>query len=149
MYSAGSCASGFRSFYPGSRLVFSLFLGAAALPGGTLTVTTCGRTANDTVLYVGTGCPSWDLPFGCLAGSDNAGGSACPANAGASAVSLVATQRTYFVQVGGFNGADVTAGLAWAYAPPPTPSRSGSRSRAAASRSRSAAASRSRSRKAK
>lgn len=148
MYTSGSCATGFRSFFPGTRLVFSLYLGRFTMPGGTLTVTTCGATANDTVLYIGTGCPKWADPFGCLAGNDNAppGSPGCGVNALASKVVLPgADQRTYFVQLGGLNGEDVTSGLAWAYTPP-SASPSGTRT---GSRTRSVSASRSRSRKPK
>jgi hypothetical protein len=135
-----------------------LSLGSATPLGGTLTLTTCGHTANNTVLYVGTGCPTWDRPFGCLAGNDNAvGPAACGGNALASTVAVVAaSQHVFYVQLGGVDGTPVTSGLAWSYAPPQlrsgsatrsrTRSRSGSRTR---SRSGSRSGSRSRSRKAK
>jgi hypothetical protein len=154
MYTSGTCASGFRTFYPGSRLVYQLSLGDTALLGGTLTLSTCGVTSDNTVLYVGTGCPTWDVPFGCLAGSDDAGGGAsaqCVSNPLASTVSITATQRTYYIQLGGVDGRAVTAGLRWTYA-----AASASRSRtslasrsASQTRSRSRDASRSRTRKAK
>ena len=153
MYTAGSCAVGYKTFFPGSRLLYALDLGSATPLGGTLTLTTCGHSANNTVLYVGTGCPSWALPFGCLAGNDNAASPACGGNAFASTVALVAQQSNYYVQLGGMNGVDVVSGLSWGYAPPPLPasasvSRSRSRS-SSASRTRSRSASRSRTRKAK
>ena len=154
MYTAGSCATGLGAFYPGPRLLYALFLGAATPLGGVLTLTTCGHTANNTVLYVGTGCPTWALPFNCRAGNDNAAAPGCGANALASTVAIVATQPTYYVQLGGMNGEAVVSGLAWSYtgASSPTRSGSGSRSRsrsASGSRSRSRSGSRSRSRKAK
>ena len=92
MYTSGSCSSGFRTFFPGSRLVYSLFLGVDVELGGVRTVTTCGVTRNNTVLYVGTG-PTWSQPFGCIAGS---------------ALALPATQRNYFIQV---RVAGVVAGI--------------------------------------
>jgi hypothetical protein len=155
MYTAGTCAAGLRAFFPGSRLLYSLFLGATTPLGGVLTVTTCGLSANNTVLYVGTGCPAWDRPFGCVVGNDNAAAPACGSNALASTASVTASQLVYFVQLGGLNGEDVTAGVAWSYAAPAasrsasgTRSRSRSRSRSRTrSRSRSASASRSRKRK--
>ena len=157
MYTAGTCAAGLRAFYPGPRLLYALDLGDGVPLGGVLTLTTCGHTANNTVLYVGTGCPSWALPFGCVAGNDDAlsppGG--CASNARASTVAVVATQPTYYVQVGGMRGGDVVAGLAWGYAPPAASgSASGSRSRSRSrsrtrSRSASTSATRSRSRKRK
>ena len=144
MYTAGSCAAGYKTFFPGSRLLYALDLGSATPLGGTLTLTTCGHSANNTVLYVGTGCPSWDRPFGCLAGNDNAAGPACGGNAFASTVALVAQQSNYYVQLGGVNGVDVVSGLGWAYAPPPV---AGSASKSCSrSRSRSASVSRTRSR---
>ena len=157
MYTAGSCAAGYKTFFPGSRLLYALDLGSATPLGGTLTLTTCGHTANNTVLYVGTGCPSWALPFGCLAGNDNAASPACGGNAFASSAALVAQQSNYFVQLGGVNGVDVVSGLGWAYAPPQvagSASVSGSRSRSrtrsrSGSRTRSHSGSRSRTRKAK
>jgi hypothetical protein len=128
MYTTGSCAAGYRSFFPGGRLVYALFLGDATPLGGTLTVTTCGATSNDTVLYVGTGCPTWADPFRCLAGSDN--DTSCGTNTLASRVVVPAVSQTrFFIQVGGAGGVPVTSGLAWGYAPPPTPSRSRTRSR--------------------
>ena len=150
MYTAGTCAAGLKAFYPGSRLLYALFLGSGVPLGGTLTLTTCGHSANDTVLYVGTGCPTWALPFGCVAGNDNAAaGPACGSNALASSVAIVATQLTYYVQLGGLNGAAVTSGLGWSYAVRGA-SSSGSATRSRTrSRSGSRSASRSRSRKAK
>jgi len=150
MYTAGSCNTGFKTFYPGSRLVYALTLNASVPLGGTLRLSTCGLTANDTVLYVGTGCPSWAAPFGCLAGNDDA---ACGSNGLASSLTIVASQRSYYIQVGGASGRDVTAGLQWAYsAPAPAASRSASATRTRTrtrTRSASGTRSRSRSRKAK
>ena len=154
MYTAGTCNTGLRAFYPGSRLLYALFLGAATRLGGALTITTCGHTVNNTVLYVGTGCPTWALPFACVAGNDNAAGPSCRANEYASTVTIVATQLTYYVQLGGLGGEPVVSGLGWSYAAAAsasgsrsrTRSRSGSRTR---SRSASRSGSRSRSRKAK
>jgi hypothetical protein len=143
MYTSGSCAAGYRTFFPGSRLVYALYLGDGVPVGGTLTVTTCGRTAADTVLYVGTGCPTAGASFGCLVGADDAA-PPCAANALASTLKITAAQRNYFLQLGGVNGRDVASGLAWAYAAPPA-SPSGSRSRSR-TRSRSRPASRSGSR---
>jgi hypothetical protein len=141
MYTSGSCDTGFRTFYPGARLVYSLSLGDATSLGGTLTISTCGHTANNTVLYVGTGCPTWALPFGCLVGNDDA--EACGSNALASTVSITATQRTYFIQVGGANGRDVTVGLQWMYMAARSVSGTATRS-VSRSRTRSASGSRSR-----
>ena len=129
MYTSGSCEAAFKTFYTGSRLVFSLFLGDSTRLGGTLTVTTCGQTRNNTVLYVGTGCPTWAMPFGCLVGNDDAA-TTCSSNPLASRISLTATQRTYFIQVGGVNGLPITAGLQWVYAAPSaTPSGTHTRTR--------------------
>jgi hypothetical protein len=147
MYTSGSCSSGYRTFFPGSRLVYALYLGDGTPLGGTLTVTNCGLTANDTVLYVGTGCPTWGTSFGCLAGADDAV-PPCGANGLASTLKITAAQRNYFLQLGGVNGRDVVSGLAWAYTPPPASpsgSRSPSRSRTT-TRTRSRTASRSGSR---
>jgi hypothetical protein len=153
MYTAGSCAVGYKTFFPGARLIYALDLGASTPLGGTLTLSTCGHSANNTVLYVGTGCPSWALPFGCLVGNDNAAvPTGCAGNAFASTVTLVAMQSNYYVQLGGVNGLDVVSGLGWAYVPlPPVASPSVSRSRSASAsrtRSRSASASLARSRSA-
>ena len=72
MFTSGTCASGFKAFFPGPRLVNSLSLGEATALGSTLRLTTCGLTRNNTVLYIGTGCPTWTTPFGCLVGNDDA-----------------------------------------------------------------------------
>jgi hypothetical protein len=130
MYTAGSCATGLSAFYPGSRLVYALFLGPATPLGGTLTLTTCGHTTNNTAVYVGTGCPTWDRPFGCLAGNDNAedAGAACDGNPLASTLVLRGVPaRSLYVQVGGVSGAPVVSGLRWAYSPPPSRSATASR----------------------
>jgi hypothetical protein len=146
MYTAGACAAGLTTLFAGPRLVFFLSLGENAPLGGTLTITTCGHSANNPVLYVGTGCPTWTMAFNCRAGNDNAGDEgggapACAANPRASTVVVPAvTSRAFFVQLGGFSGAPVTSGLAWDYAGA-TPSRS-----AAGTPTRSRTTSRSRSR---
>ena len=158
MYTSGSCAAGYGTFAPGSRLVYRLSLGNSTPVGGVLTVTTCGLTTADTVLYLGTGCPTWFGSFNCLRGNDNAS-PGCGANALASSLSHVAVSSVYFVQVGAAAGGPVVSGLSWSYAAPSataaatrsrsaTPSRSRSRS-ATPSRSRTATATKSRSRKAK
>ena len=152
LFTSGACASGFSSYWPGPRAVFALDLGAGTQLGGTLRVTTCGATANNTVLYVGTGCPTWALPFNCRAGGDDAAevaGESCASNPRASVVRLAsASSRLYFIMLGGYRGEAVVSGLSWSYTLPSsaTPSRSGTGTR---SRSRSASATRSRSRKRK
>ena len=97
---------------------------------------------------MGTGCPTWDRPFGCLVGSDDAAAPACASNPLASTVSLTATQRTYYIQLGGVDGAAVQSGLRWSYAAAATKSATATRT-ASGSRSRSRSATRSRSRKRK
>jgi len=157
LFTSGTCSGGgFRTFYPGPRIVYYLYLGEGAPLGGALTVTTCGATANNTVLYVGTGCPTWSQPFACLRGNDDAaddGVAACPGNPRASTLVIPdARSRSYFVMAGGANGADVRTGLTWSYAPAAAASGSGSASKrpaasqsAKASRSRTASRTRSRS----
>ena len=168
MYTSGSCPSSYGSLVPGPRLVYRLDLGDSAPAGGTLTLSTCGLTSNNTVLYVGTGCPTWAASFSCLRGNNNAGelvaAEACTANAHASTLSITTTIYTkLFVQLGEFNGGDVVSGLSWRYEPPrPSPTSSLTRSRSAspsrtssstrtrsASPSRSTTRSKSRSRKEK
>ena len=159
MYTAGTCAHGFRAFFGGSRLLYALDLGSATPLGGTLTLTTCGHSANNTVLYVGTGCPSWAQPFGCVAGNDNAGagvgagaGSGCGANPLASTLAVTVSQPMLYVQLGGYGGEPVVSGLGWSYAVGGVVTGSGSGTRSAMrsrSRSGSRSGSRSRSRKAK
>ena len=156
MYTSGSCAAGYGAFAPGPRLVYLLRLGNATPVGGVLTVSTCGATAADTVLYLGTGCPTWFGSFNCLRGNDNAGdvaGQGCASNGLASTLRHVAASRVYYVQVGAAGGGSVVSGLSWSYAlPTPSATASRTRSRTATptrSRTRSATASRSRSRKAK
>ena len=151
MYSSGSCAAGFKTFFSGPRLVFYLDLGEGVPLGGALTLSTCGLTANNTVLYAGSGCPTWAYPFACAAGNDDAAdvpGQACAGNPRASTLVLQPVGgRAHFVQVGAYGvgagaggGGGLVSGLSWAYVPPSqTPSRSGSRSRTRSrTRSRSA-----------
>jgi hypothetical protein len=148
MYTSGSCAAGLKAFYPGSRLVYAWTLNESVPLGGTLRLSSCGLTADNTVLYAGTGCPTWALPFGCVAGNDDA--IACGSNALASTLSLNVSQRSYYIQLGGAGGRGVTAGLQWAYSPPVAASASATRTRSRSrSRSASVTRSRSRSRKAK
>ena len=152
MYTSGSCAAGYQSFVPGPRLVFRITLSKELPIGGTLTLSTCGLTANDTVLYIGTGCPTWFGSFNCLRGNDDVVGAAtCASNPLASTLAHVASSRIYFVQLGTSSGADVLSGLRWSYvAPRSSPTGTRTRSRTASpTRTRSATRSKSRSRKAK
>ena len=145
MYTSGSCASGFPTFFAGPRAVYFLDLGGSVPIGGTLTISTCGQTGSsgaNTVLYVGTGCPTWSGSFNCLKANDDAGdvsGQSCAGNPTASTVRLTSiSSRVFFVQVGGYLGAPVTTGLAWNYSlpsPTATSSKSATRSKAPASRS--------------
>jgi hypothetical protein len=118
--------------------VFALSLGTTVALGGMLTLSTCGVTHNNTVLYVGTGCPSWDRPFGCLMGSNDAT-SSCTANPLASTITLTVTQRNYFIQLGGVDGQNVRSSVRWTYSMPTrTSTGTGTRSRSRVStRSRS------------
>jgi len=131
--------------------VYRLVLDSGTPLGGVLTLSTCGLTSANTVLYVGTGCPTWSGPFACLRGNDDAGdvaGQACASNPRASALSVtLSASRVVFIMAGANDGSDVATGLRWSYAAP-TPSRTPSRT---SSRARAVTASRtkSRSRKAK
>jgi hypothetical protein len=162
MYTSGSCAVGYQSFVPGPRLVFRITLSKELPVGGTLTLSTCGLTSNDTVLYLGTGCPTWFGSFNCLRGNDDAvGADTCASNPLASTLSHVVSSHIYFVQLGTSSGTDVLSGLRWSYvAPRPSPTSTRTRSRtasatrtrsrtASSTRTRSATRSKSRSRKAK
>ena len=153
MYTSGSCAAGYGSFGPGPRLVYRITLSDALPLGGMLSLSTCGLTSNNTVLYLGTGCPTWFGSFNCLRGNDDAGVGACASNPLASALTHVTSSRVYFVQVGAASGAGVVSGLSWSYtvaSASPTGSRSRSRTATATrTRTRSATATRSRSRKPK
>lgn len=147
MYTSGSCLAGgsFSTLFSGYRLVYRIDLGEVTPLGGVLTVTTCDLTRNNTVLYIGTGCPSYSASFGCLTGNDNAAdvvGQSCPSNARASKiVATLSSSRIVFVQVGGYNGVDITSGLSWTYLPR-SPSKTATRSPSkSATRSRSRSAS--------
>ena len=151
MYTTGSCALGYSSFVPGPRLVYRITLSNELPVGGTLTLSTCGLTTNDTVLYLGTGCPTWFGSFNCLRASDDAAGAACTGNPLASVLSHVTASRLHFVQVGAASGAEVVSGLSWSYAvASATRTSTHTRSRTATpTRTRSATRFKSRSRKAK
>ena len=136
LYTSGTCTYGFKSFANGPRLVYRLFLGESVALGGTLNITTCGLTKNNTVAYIGTGCPTWQLPFACIRGNDDAGDAGngsiprCSSNPGAAALSITgASSRVYFIQVGSATGADFVSGISWSYKPPASPTKSGSSSR--------------------
>ena len=136
MYTGGSCGSGLKTFYPGARIVYALQLGPGTPLGGTLKLSTCGLTRNNTVLYVGTGCPIWSAPFACIAGNDDASdvGAACEGSSSpyASLVTLRGvTSRSFFIQLGGYGGEDVVSGLTWAYILPSSKTSTMSRSSAA------------------
>ena len=134
LFSSGGCARGLSSIYASARIVYFLNLGTNAALGGRLTISTCDRTAGDTLLYVGTGCPVGPVTFQCLVGNDNAGdvpGQApCAGNVGASTVTIASTtSRLYFVMLGFFPGTPApVASVAWAYTPP-APTATGTRSR--------------------
>ena len=156
MYTSGSCALGYQTFVPGPRLVYRITLSDALPLGGTLTLSTCGLSSNNTVLYLGTGCPTWFGSFNCLRGNSNAGelvaGQACAANALASTLSVpVASYLRYFVQVGEYRGGEFARGLSWSYRVA-SASATGTRTRsrtATPTRTCSVTRSKSRSRKAK
>ena len=149
MYTTLTCAVGYSTAVAGPRLVYRLILANDVPLGGLLSFSTCGLTANNTVLYLGTGCPTWYGSFGCLRGNDN-GAPACGGNALASSLSHIAASSVYFVQVGEVSGAAFSTGLRWSYTlPSASPSATRSRTRSRAAASRSATASKSRSRKAK
>ena len=152
MYTSGYCAVGYQSFVPGPRLVYRITLSNELPVGGTLTLSICGLTSNDTMLYLGTGCPTWFGSFNCLRGNDDAFGVAtCAGNPLASVLTHVASSRIYFVQLGTSSGAEVVSGLSWSYrAASASPTSTRTRSRTASpTRTRSATRSKSRSRKAK
>lgn len=87
-----------------------------ALPlGGILTLSTCRLTTNNTVLYLGTSCPTWFGSFNCLRANDDVTSSACASNPLASVLAHVAASRIYFVQLGTSSGAEVVSGLSWSY----------------------------------
>ena len=71
------------------------------------------RHARQYGVVCGTGCLTWAVPFGCLVGKHDA--ASRPGNTLASTVTLTATQRNYFVYLGGFGGEHVVSGLAWNY----------------------------------
>ena len=149
MYTSGSCSQGYGSFSPGPRLVYRIALSDALPIGGVLTISTCGLTNNNTVLYLGTGCPTWFGSFNCVKGNDDAAGVAtCASNPLASTLSHVTSSRIYFVQLGTYSGADVVSGLSWSYSGGASPTKTRTKS-APPSRTRSTAASKSRTRKVK
>jgi hypothetical protein len=103
---------GFRN--AGQVAVVRLDLGVDTPLGGSLTVSTCGLSTADTMLYVGAGCPGSDASWGCLGVSDDACGSQ-------SMLTIKASARVVFVVVGGYSGA-AASGVSWSYAPLPSPS---------------------------
>ena len=142
--------------------MYRLSLSVGTPLGGVLTLSTCGLSANDTVLYLGTGCPTYSGAFNCIVGNDNGAAPGCGANALASALTHVTASSVYFVQLGAAGGGAVVSGLRWSYVPPaassrtatssrtPTPTPTPSRSRSATpTRTPPATASRSRTRKAR
>ena len=136
LFSSGSCVRGLSSVYASSRIVYFLALGANAVLGGSLVVSTCGRTTGDTLLYIGIGCPIGRVTFQCQVGNDNSGDAvgqaACAANAAASTATIASTtSRYYFIMLGHAPGtAPPVASVTWAYAPPvATPSASRTRTR--------------------
>ena len=124
----------FSSFYSGPFAVYFLNLGATIRIGGTLVITTCGVTSDNTVLYAGLGCPTSGASFQCLRGNDNVvdEGMECSSNPEASTIVLRSVStRTFYIMVGGFLGRSFSSGLSWEYflttatptvSLPPTPS---------------------------
>ena len=130
LFSNGACARGLPSIISGPRIVYFLSLGANTTLGGSLVVSTCGRTSGDTLLYVGFGCPVDRGTFQCQVGNDNAGDmvgqAACTSNAAASTATIApTTSRFYFIMLGHAPGsAPPMASVTWAYTPPAATSSS-------------------------
>jgi hypothetical protein len=124
LFSTGSCVRGLSSVIASTRIVYFLNLGSGVVLGGSLVVSTCGRTTGDTLLYIGIGCPIGRITFQCQVGNDDAGDTvgqaACSDNGGASTVTIPsATSRFYFVMLGHAPGtAPPVASVTWAYTPP-------------------------------
>lgn len=117
-----TCATG-SGVSSGAKLAFMIDLGADTVLGAQLTVDTCLTAVGDTVLYVGTGCPSSSASFGCLAANDDMGATLCPSDSVASRVSINVSSRYVWAVVGNY-GSTTTAssGLRWWYggATPPS-----------------------------
>lgn len=102
----------------GAYLVFRVDLGASTPIGGMLTVTTIGYSDADTVIFLGTSCPSSQASFGCLNGGDDD-----PVTGATQSITSSQLNATVaYVLVGGYGGAPVLSGLGWSYVIP-TPSR--------------------------
>jgi len=122
-----TCASG-SGTSSGAKLAFMIDLGANTLLTGLLTVDTCLTAIGDTVLYVGTGCPSTTANFRCLSANDDAGSSICPSDSMASQVRLNVSTRYVWVVVGNYaSSTSASSGIRWWYngdMPPSVPTRS-------------------------
>jgi hypothetical protein len=107
---------------PGNKHLLGLDMGPGVSPGGTLRGSLCANPLFDTVLFVGTGCPtSWGA-FNVTGANDDGSGNPACGRASEVVVTNVTTRTTYWV-VGGYNGASGPYTFTWDYAPP-TPSAS-------------------------
>ena len=130
-YVGGSCGNGpYPTNYtvpPGHSALIALDLGPTAVLGGYLEMDTCVNPYFDTLLFVGTGCPTSYGSFNCLGSNDDAG-DVC-AGARQSAVMLPVSTRLLYVLVGGFSAAAAPYTLSWTYTgPTASPSNAATRS---------------------
>jgi len=123
-----TCQSGFGTS-SGAKLAFMIDLGATTVLGSQLTVDTCLTAIGDTVLYVGTGCPSSSASFRCLMANDDIGSILCPSDSMASQVRLNVSTRYVWAVVGNYaSSTTASSGISWYYGsalPPSVPSMSG------------------------
>jgi hypothetical protein len=121
---AGTCG-GYSLYANLPKQIYRIDL-SAFLIGGSLTVQNCNSTS-DTIIAVGTGCPTDATTFGCLQGAD--GG--CPSGSiTPSLVTVAATTRNVYyviVQMWSSGGTSLVTDFSWRYTPPtpsPTPTQS-------------------------
>jgi len=110
-----TCSSG-SATSSGPKLAFMIDLGADTILGSQLTVDTCLTAIGDTVLFVGTGCPTSSASFRCLIANDDAGAIICPSDTMASQVRINANSRYMWAVVGNYaSSTSASSGIRWWY----------------------------------
>lgn len=110
-----TCSSG-SATSSGPKLAFMIDLGADTILGSQLIVDTCLTAIGDTVLFVGTGCPTSSASFRCLIANDDAGVSICPSDSMASQVRINANSRYMWAVVGNYGASSsASSGIRWWY----------------------------------
>ena len=75
--------------------------------GGPLTISNCGLSSADTMLFVGTGCPTNATSFNCVGSADDSCGAQSQVTISAT------TSNRYFAMFAPYNSGVISTGMTW------------------------------------